>query len=782
MGVALLAVLALVLPAGQASADVDRPVVLIGVPGLQWSDAAIMGEALGPLLGTGDLATASLVVRSTDAVACPVDGWLAISAGNRASGPGEEGCTPGEPPNGAVPGWDDYLALAADRSFAAEPGLLGDTLAQAGISTAAIGPGAAVALATSSGEIAAYQPYDSTGDAVTSALAEADLVVVDVGDTRLGPLSGMTRQAAVAELADELATLVSVAESSGRDPVILVSGISDAAGDQAASLRLFATIGLGGGELTSPSTRQPGYVLATDQHATILDLLGVDPGETSSIGAPMTLIGSAAPAAELIAAAVDRERHAGAQRPLVPGFFLGLVLLNLLLYGAVALGLRRPSVTVRVSRHREPVLRALRVVALGVAAIPVASYLTNLLPWWRADPPVLALLGGTLAFDAAVVALALRGPWRRTLLGPAAVVAAVTAVVLAVDVVTGARLQVSAIMGIPTLVAGRFYGMNNTSFALFAASSILLATAIANRLVLRGRRGRAAVVVAGIGVVAIVIDGAPFWGADFGGPPALLVAFGLLTLLAAGVRLTVKRVVAVVVAAGAAAMAIAFLDWLRPAESRTHLGRFFADVLDGELWPVIGRKLDQNLTILLGNRPLTILAICGVLLVVFVLIRPVRQTITAPDGGEYAWLSNGAPISAMAPEVPMLGPGLIALATAAGIGFAVNDSGIAIPALSVAIAVPLLLASCATWMLTRPETEPADQAERDSPSSDASSSASASTSGSGAPSGPASPAPGAPSGSTAARSPSGSDGTAEESATGWRRNRRAATAAITSRS
>jgi hypothetical protein len=348
------------------------------------------------------------------------------------------------------------------------------------------------------------------------------------------------------------------------------------------------------------------------------------------------------------------------------------------------------------------VLRVLRAVALGVAALPISSFLTNLLPWWRADPPLLALLGGTLLIDVAIVAVALLGPWRRALLGPAAVVAGITATVLAIDVVTGARLQVSAIMGIPTLVAGRFYGMNNTSFALFSASLLLVVTALANSLVQRGRRHLAAVVVGGLGLAAIVIDGAPFWGADFGGPPPLLVAFGLLALHAAGVRLTVKRVVLVVLGAGVITMLIAFLDWLRPASSRTHLGRFFADVLDGDLWVVVGRKLDQNLTILLGNRPLTILAICGVALVVLVLIRPVKATITSPDGGEYAWLSNGAPISAMAKAAPLLGPGLVALAVSAGIGFAVNDSGIAIPAIGVAVVVPLLLASCATWMLSAP--------------------------------------------------------------------------------
>ncbi|GAB2989869.1 hypothetical protein [Actinotalea caeni] len=698
---ALLALLATVWSPAPADAEPgDRTVVLVGVPGLRWDDAEHLG---GFLDSVDDLAAGSLVVRSTTAVACPADGWLAISAGNRAAG----GCdNPREPVDGAIPGWDGYLAAADDASFGAEPGLLGDVLAEAGVTTTAIGPGAAVALATSDGTVADYRSYltSTLTQDVADAVERSDLVVVDLGDVWHGTATGdRTREEAVATVAAQLDAVLAGA-AAGTDPVVLVSGISDDGAP--AGLRLLASAGLGAGELSSPSTRQAGYVLATDQHAWLLDLLGVDPGPTSSIGAPAQVATTTAPA-DVVAAAQDRERHSDAQRPLIPGFFLGLVLVNLTLFAAVAVGLRRPKVARRVTPHRGPVLRTLRALSLGVAAIPVASYLTNLLPWWRVEPPVVALLAGVVAIAGLIVAVALLGPWRRALLGPAAAVAAVTAVVLAVDVVTGARLQVSAIMGIPTLVAGRFYGMNNTSFALFTASSILLTTALANTLVQRGRRRAAATVVVGVGVVAIVVDGAPSLGADFGGPPALLVAFGLLTLFAAGIRVTARRVVLVLLGAALVTTAIAFVDWLRPPGSRTHLGRFFADVLDGQMWPVIGRKLDQNLTILFNNRPLTILAICGVLLVVLVLIRPVKETITSPHGGEFAWLSGGAPISAMARTLPMLRPGLIALAVAAGIGFAVNDSGIAIPALAVAVAVPLLLASCATWMLGRVEPGPA---------------------------------------------------------------------------
>jgi hypothetical protein len=52
----------------------------------------------------------------------------------------------------------------------------------------------------------------------------------------------------------------------------------------------------------------------------------------------------------------------------------------------------------------------------------------------------------------------------------------------------------------------------------------------------------------------------------------------------------------------------------------------------------------------------------------------------------------------------MLRPALLALAVTLGIGFALNDSGVVIPAVGVSVVVPLLVAACAGWMLSvRPD-------------------------------------------------------------------------------
>jgi hypothetical protein len=523
------------------------------------------------------------------------------------------------------------------------------------------------------------------------------------------------------------------------EPTVVVASLADAG--RAPAMHVLTATGpaftpggepLANGTLTTSSTRQPGYVQSTDLLPAFLDRSGIETlatpgGQAAVVGSPPRVIPGAdtdEAADARIAALVDAELHAQAMRPIVAPFYLLIVILNVALYAGVALGLTRPAATrtgaavarwlklegrgVPLSQVRPHVLRALRVVAIAMASIPVSTYLANLVPWWRAGSPSLGLAGVTLGIVALVTIVALAQPWRHQILTPLGIVAGITAVVLLADIATGATLQLSAVMGVPVLVAGRFYGFNNTAFALFATACVLLAVALTNPLVRRGKRWLAAGIIGAIGIVAAYVDGAPSIGADFGGPPAIVPAFGLLALMAAGIRVTWLRVVGVLGGAVVATLAFAAVDYLRPPNERSHLGRFIETLLDGGAWEVVLRKLEANLRILANNRPLTILAITGVALVVFVLARPLKTAITSPGGGRFSWLSSGAPISQMGTVAPMLRPGLVALAVVLGIGFAVNDSGIAIPAYGVAVAVPLLLAACASWMLSLPPGEADD--------------------------------------------------------------------------
>jgi len=659
-----------------------RPLVLLGTSGVRWSDVSSRMPALAGLEDGWGVANAA--VRSVRAVTCPVDGWLTVSAGNRAADVRRDVCrTLVDPVDGEVPVWAEYQRAARADDYEAVPGMLGDLLAEAETPVVAIGPGAAIAVATSDGSVSGWQPR-AAGDGLTAQVADAlaggaALVVVDLGTVGAG-------QATVAEVDAALgAALAGAGEAD-----VLVASVADR-GD-VPELQMVAMTATGAGLLTSTSTRQTGIVLGTDITTTVLVHLGLD--TTQGIGAPIRLGATSGGVATL----VDEAHHASVVRTLVPRTYFGLVVLNLAFYAVVWFGLARPGGGASGEAGRRRTLRLLRVSALTVGSVPVGLLVANLVPWWRASVPALALFTTAAVVVALVVGLALAGPWRRSMLGSAGVVAGITAAVIVADVVTGARLQISAVIGVPTLAAGRFYGFNNTAFALATAATLLALAALTDPWVRAGGRRRAATLVAVVGVAMIVVVGAPSVGASFGGPPALIPAFVVLTLLVLGARMTWRRVGAVLLGAVAITAAFAVTDWLRPVESRTHLGGFVQTVIDGGLWPVVARKISANLHIIANNLPLTLLTLAGMAFMVAVMVRPVRRMLLSPDGGRYAWLSRGTALNRLTVAAPTLVPALAATATALIVGFAVNDSGISIPALGVAITVPLVIASAAAWL------------------------------------------------------------------------------------
>lgn len=109
----------------------------------------------------------------------------------------------------------------------------------------------------------------------------------------------------------------------------------------------------------------------------------------------------------------------------------------------------------------------MRVVGVIAASVPAAAFLANLIPWWRSAHPLPAIVGSVALFVALIAGAALLPPWGRTLMGPA-VVGGATMLVLAADVMTGSRLQQSSLMGLQPVVSGRFYGMGNVTFSIFA--------------------------------------------------------------------------------------------------------------------------------------------------------------------------------------------------------------------------------------------------------------------------------------------------------------------------
>ena len=710
----------------------EQQVVVLGTGGIRWSDVtADTTPALFQFARSA--AIGNLVVRNVRPSTCPADGWLALNAGNRAGDAINGAAGPcrylEEPPESAgdpsgittatVPHWQALTDAVASQKYSAQLGTFATTLTDAGVSTAAVGPGAAIALANSDGQVTGtFFSRLSTTSALSGQMRAAlntvtgpqRLVIADVGHLRISRTTSANDPSVSAQLT-EIDARVDAALRAIRavDPdlehtTIILASLSDPTGAPRLSIVAMDGAGVQGNFLTSPSTKQQGFNQSSDIPTTVLSLLDV-PRTAQFVGSPLRAHTVAGSTTDRINVLIDAETHTLATRPIVEPFFLLFCVVNIALFAVVSYvfsgrSLRRMSKGATwVTAHSRGLLVGCQIAGIAIAALPVATLLANLIPWWRSPLPTLTLAALTVIIIGLIATIAMSPLWRGWRFGPIAVVSAITVTVLAIDVATGARLQVSALMGVQPMVGGRFYGFNNQSFALFATTSLLLAGALANTLVVAGKRRLAAVTVALLGTAAILLNGMPSLGADFGGPPALFPAFALLTLWAAGIRITVKRVIGVLLAAVAVVSSFAVIDWLRPEEDRTHLGRFVDTVLDGGLLDVVGRKLAANFSTF--TNPLALVAITAILVLLIVLGRPVR--LAAKDSGQlapYHWLTGGVPLKQIATVTPLFLPTVYAVYVALAIGTAVNDSGVVIVAIGLAVLVPLLIATYARWILS----------------------------------------------------------------------------------
>jgi hypothetical protein len=713
---ALAAFLALLSAAVTPAAHATEPaheVMLVGIAGLAWQDVtAADTPTLHSLVAPN--AVASLTVRTVRPRTCAVDGWLTVGAGRRATD--LQDLDADEMPDrycreipepialagggAAVPGWDLLVAAQAEQTYDTRLGLLGDRIAETGFCATAVGSGSALALARSDGVVARYVPDVTAVD--EDLLAACPVTVVDlgsipppgeVGDEEAEEAAAQDRRAAASAVDASLAQLLQAVPD---DMAVLVAGIADSApGEPPAedepsaiapsALRVSLAAGaqpdgseFGPNWLTSPSTRWTGLVQLTDVASTLAAFAGLEDPSAGTVGRPWRNDGPHPGSADVtIDQLVGADRATQVFRTQSGPFFQILGVAEVLFFSAAVLWLRgHPS-------GRQRLIRLVQYAALGAASFPVASFLANLSRWWRFDRAGTMLWTTILAITVAVTVLALRGPWRRRVYGPPGVVAGLTAVVLAVDVSTGSHLQHASLLGLSPLVAGRFYGFGNIPYAIFVASALVASAALAQLLLDRGHSRRVAAFAAAlVGVAAVVVDGAPQAGADVGGILATVPGFAVLILSVAGVRVTVWRMLfAGAVAVGLVAV-IAWLDWLRPVADRTHFGEFFADVLDGDAWPVVWRKAQASIGTLQRS--------------------PYYGWLVPVAYGVIIWLVRSPGVSGVQAAVarwPVLRPLIWAGLVTGAAGFAVNDSGIIVPGLLLTVGIPLVVSAIADAQL-----------------------------------------------------------------------------------
>ena len=691
-----LVVIAVIAALGLSAADgagaADRPpvrrVLLLSLPGTTW---AAISEADVPHLDAlfAGAAIGSTSVRAIHRETRPGDGYVTIGAGTAAAGVrAVEGLAFEQ--SGAIVSTavSELAGDARDRHRGAEIGALGAALDRAGVARGVIGNAdtalrgddpamfhreAALALADAGGSV----PNGSVDrrllreesgwplgirldpDRAVETFRAAwnvpgrAVVLVEASDlARAARVDHPVRP--VLEATDMLVGRILAEVDPQRDAVI-VTGPSDPGDGVHLTVAALRAPGVPTGRLNSATTRRAGYVTLPDVAPTVLDLLDV-PRPDSMEGRPyevQAVSWSRPPVARLVEA--DREaRFRDRMLGPVAGTY---VTIEILLALAVAYVLiRHPG--------RRRLRRGFDFVALWLLAVVPLTFGAAVLDVTAVGPYLALVVGGGAVVAAAAARLG--GPMR-----PLAALLGLLLVMHLGDIVTGGWLQLSTVFGYSPTVGGRFAGFGNLAFGQVAAGAILLAGILTHRF---GRRHglRAAVGILAVTGVAI---GMPFWGADVGGVLAAVPAFTLVALGLSGRSVSPGRL-AVVGAGGVAAVAgLGLLDLLRPAGSRTHLGRLFEQMGDDGLRPLtdaIQRKIATNLSVIPTS--------------VWIPLVPAVLAF-------YAWLAYGSSfrLEEIRRRAPAMRPAFVGLLVAAALGMALNDSGIAVPAMMLGVLNPVLV-------------------------------------------------------------------------------------------
>ena len=724
---AVVALVCAVAPA-QAQEGCGRAVIL-AVPGVAWDQIDDdMPDAFAQAVEAG--AIGSLSVRTNSSRTTYASGFATIGAGTRVDVPLGSAQPYGGQRAGAgpltVPGIQGIDELAELQGYSlAQPGAFGEAVAASGKTeaggVAAIGNsdlGLPPPTPAGNGRYAALTAMDASGDVAMAAtgtdllevspgapfgvrtdesalLAAIDgrleercaVLVVDPGDLARADAASLIA-ADAEELADERAAALDAADSAlghlldALDPsrdLLVVAAPSSPLWEDEVHFGVAIVVGPGfepGTTLQSPSTRRDGMVTLPDIAPTVLDHMDIE-RPPSMLGRAMFATTEGAPQ-DRVAAAVDVDREAvfidRVRTPVSTAF----VLFQLLVYAVAVWVLvrRRESEGPRTITQR-----ALQTAALLLAGFPLATYLAGVIQGHALGGPLYAtLLVAVTVLIVVGVSLVVGEPLDRLL-----VVVGATFALLIVDLVIGAPLQLNTVFSYSPIVAGRFAGIGNIGFAILAATSLLTGALIVHKW---GANRRSLSLVAALFAITVLVDGAPQFGSDVGGAIALVPGLGIAWLLIAGRRPTLRSVVVALVAGVVVLGIFLAADLARPEDSRTHLARLFEDVRSGGgrvFSDAIARKVRTNLRVL-GSTIWTFVVPPALGLLAWLLLRP-----------RWKWLSE---------TYPKVRAGLVGGLVMAVLGYAVNDSGIVIPAMMFAYLVPVAIVPLSE---TRPPTPDANR-------------------------------------------------------------------------
>lgn len=515
-------------------------------------------------------------------------------------------------------------------------------------------------------------------------------VVVDLDTVDTAVLNQNTYDTAKTLSLQQLSAILSANQGAAHPRPVIIASLGDFEGARSLQLLAAQTPGLaltGGkpaaasgdetagttGVLYTSTTRAAGLATIADVRGLVINARTylnpklVPPANLTLPELSVTPVGSVAGACSVI---TEQQRHASSALRANSPWYQVFHLFSYLAIGALLIW----AFGSRGSRRLASSWWVVRLLGLIAFAMLPAALILNWIPWWNlpfVDSEVGAI-GVALALTAVIAAVLVASLWRSS--HAVAILAGISCFILALDIISGSAHQRNGFMGSLVLSSRRYYGISNRTYIILIAGALLALLPVLQRF--WGQR-RAGWITAGLGAAVLLVDALPRWGADFGGPPGIILAFGIVALMASGVRPRWWHAGAwVVLTLGV----MGTIGWFSRG-SDSHIGNFWSNLGSSESQELIAGKVRDVLRSFVNNLGVVILLVLVVAALVAALVIVKRRQVSWPR-----WASSWDQLT----DLPALRVVALGILLGMAVAVPINDSGVMIVKEAIYLVLPAL--------------------------------------------------------------------------------------------
>ena len=429
----------------------------------------------------------------------------------------------------------------------------------------------------------------SPWDNLSGCLNLADYIVVNYGDTVRLDESKLSmsdkayelhKTSILYSLDDLLSSLINSPQAENfRFMLVSFSPPSDSPWIQLTPMVVYpsATSGL----LTSSTTRAHGLIAASDYAPSVLKYLGV-PAVNEMIGCAI----SEGPAKGKLDALQDMVERVEVGEKLIAPVSWFFALLGIVSFSGAAISI---AFGLRISRR---VMNLLKTCLVALVCAPLSMLLAVLAP-----TGIVAHITGILISLAVLTLLSIilsviisRKSTSRAL--PIIIAACITSIVIVIDLITGSRLTGLAVLSSSQITAMRFYGIGNEYAGVFISMVAVIC------LFINARQNAVTKWIAILlGVMTIILLDVGKLGANYGATIAAAVTFGLVCMAIWRGGFGIRHVAGFLLIGVALVVLSGYVDFKISGEAGSHVARATGIVEKmggGYLFSMAARKVAHN--------------------------------------------------------------------------------------------------------------------------------------------------------------------------------------------